>query len=215
MTAPGKGPVIAAKNEGIGKAGRVQVSIYPGLWAPYHGRNTHEFTPRWEASALSPNAAATAGNAPLAARIVATWFGSGLSPKAPGTVGSLAALPFAWAILAGAGWQGLALAVVAVTLAGLWATAAVLKASGIKDPSFVVVDEVAGQWIALLPAGLDPLLFAAGFVLFRLFDIWKPGPVGWADRDLPGALGVMTDDLLAGALAAAGVYGLTLAMGGA
>lgn len=153
--------------------------------------------------------------APLVARVVATWFGSGLVPKAPGTAGSLAALPVAWAILAwGGGWQGLALAVLAAVAAGLWATAAVLRASGIKDPSFVVVDEVAGQWIALLPAGLDPILFAAAFVLFRLFDIWKPWPVGWADRELPGAFGVMVDDLLAGAYAAAGVYGLKLALGG-
>lgn len=157
----------------------------------------------------------TPAPAPLAARIVATWFGSGLVPKAPGTAGSLAALPVAWAILAwGGGWPGLALAVLAAVVAGLWATAEVLRASGIKDPSFVVVDEVAGQWIALLPAGLDPILFAAGFVLFRLFDIWKPWPVGWADRELPGAFGVMVDDLLAGAYAAAGVYGLNLAMGG-
>jgi len=163
-----------------------------------------------------PTMTPSAEGAPWAARLVATWFGSGLAPRAPGTMGSLAALPFAWAILAwGGGWPSLAVAVLAVTLAGLWATAVVLRASGIKDPSFVVVDEVAGQWIALLPAGLDPLLFAAGFVLFRLFDIWKPWPVGWADRDLPGAFGVMADDLLAGALAAAGVYGLSQMMGGA
>ena len=89
-----------------------------------------------------------------------------------------------------------------------------LKRSSIKDPSFVVIDEVAGQWIALLPAGLDPVLFVAGFLAFRLFDIWKPWPVSWADRDVPGALGVMLDDLIAGAYAAAVVYGIGYAMTG-
>jgi len=148
------------------------------------------------------------------AMIAATWFGCGLAPKAPGTVGSLGALPFAWIILTYWGWSWLAAAAVAAAVLGILATAAVLKRSSIKDPSFVVIDEVAGQWIALLPAGLDPVLFVAGFLAFRLFDIWKPWPVSWADRDVPGALGVMLDDLIAGAYAAAVVYGIGYAMTG-
>ena len=95
--------------------------------------------------------------------IVATWFGCGLSPKAPGTVGSLGALPFAWMILAYGDWVWLAGAVVAASLIGIAASRIVLRKSGIKDPSFVVIDEVAGQWLALLPAGLNPYLFVAGF----------------------------------------------------
>ena len=146
--------------------------------------------------------------------IVATWFGCGLSPKAPGTVGSLGALPFAWMILAYGDWVWLAGAVVAASLIGIAASRIVLRKSGIKDPSFVVIDEVAGQWLALLPAGLNPYLFVAGFLAFRLFDIWKPWPVGWADRKVPGATGVMLDDLIAGIYAAAVVYGLDLVMSG-
>tara|TARA_B100000427_G_scaffold305732_1_gene291938 strand:+ start:237 stop:722 length:486 start_codon:yes stop_codon:yes gene_type:complete len=140
--------------------------------------------------------------------LLATWLYCGLSPKAPGTVGSLGALAFAWAILHFGGWPWLAAVAVAVTIIGTWATAVVLRRTEVKDPGFIVIDEVAGQWIALLPAGLDPVLFACGFVAFRLFDILKPWPVSWADRRVAGAWGVMLDDLLAGAYAAATVYGI-------
>ncbi|PIW31259.1 MAG: phosphatidylglycerophosphatase A, partial [Rhodospirillales bacterium CG15_BIG_FIL_POST_REV_8_21_14_020_66_15] len=92
------------------------------------------------------------------------------------------------------------------------ATAAVLRRAEAKDPSFVVIDEVAGQWLALLPAGPDPVLFAAGFLAFRLFDIWKPWPASWADRRVGGAWGVMLDDLIAGGYAAALVYGIGYVM---
>jgi phosphatidylglycerophosphatase A len=90
-----------------------------------------------------------------------------------------------------------------------------------KDPSEIVIDEVVGMWIALWPlsaglwlGGADPWVFpwpgwVGAFVMFRLFDVWKPGPVGWADRQ-PGTMGVMLDDVIAGALAAAVV---TLAAG--
>ena len=74
--------------------------------------------------------------------------------------------------------------------------------SGVKDPGEVVIDEVAGMWIALLPAGLIWWQILLAAMLFRLFDILKPGPVGWADKRLPGGLGIMADDLIAGALAA-------------
>lgn len=167
-----------------------------------------------------PSAASPSGPGPARppafspAMIAATWFGCGLAPKAPGTVGSLGALPAAWLILVYGGWSWLAVAAVAATVLGIVATAAVLKRSSVKDPSFVVIDEVAGQWIALLPAGLDPVLFVAGFLAFRLFDIWKPWPISWADRAVPGALGVMLDDLIAGAFAAALVYAIGYAMAG-
>jgi len=73
----------------------------------------------------------------------------------------------------------------------------------------VVIDEVAGQWLTLLVAPPDLLLYLAGFLLFRLFDIRKPWPVSWADQSLPGGLGVMVDDLLAGLYAALFLYGAT------
>jgi phosphatidylglycerophosphatase A len=129
--------------------------------------------------------------------LIATWFGVGLSPLAPGTCGSLAALPIAWAIRTISGATGLAGGLVLVFSAGIWAADAAAKASGAQDPAAVVVDEVAGQWLVLLLAPFDPLAWAFGFLLFRLFDIWKPWPVRWADRHVKGGLGIMLDDILA------------------
>ena len=114
------------------------------------------------------------------------------------------------------GFPALLAATVAVCLLGWWATAEATRGSDDHDPSEIVIDEVAGIWIALWPlsagmwhAGADPWLFpwpgwVAAFVLFRAFDILKPGPVGWADRR-GDALGVMLDDVIAGVLAALGV----------
>ncbi len=134
-----------------------------------------------------------------------TWFGVGRLPFAPGTWGSLAALPFAW-ILAGAGGSVLlAGAVLAVFLIGWGASAVHVRRVGVADPSWVVIDEVAGQWLALIGAPLDPLAYAVGFALFRAADILKPWPAGWADRSLKGGLGIMLDDLFAGAYALIGL----------
>ncbi|SHI32328.1 phosphatidylglycerophosphatase A family protein [Wenxinia saemankumensis] len=148
-------------------------------------------------------------------RALATFFGAGLLRPGPGTWGSLAAMVVAWPIL----WLGGPVLLVAATLGvvaiGLPAIRAEVAASGAEDPSHVVIDEVAGMWIALMPVGFGawhvgaPLLalwpgWIAAFALFRLFDIWKPGPVGWADRRGDG-WGVMGDDLIAGAFAALGV----------
>ena len=139
----------------------------------------------------------------------------GLLRPAPGTWGSVVALGLAWLICAVAGpWEFAAITVALVAL-GVWTVGAQIAGQFDQDPSEVVIDEVAGQWIALWPvvfggwsAGV-PLTalwpgWIAAFVLFRLFDIWKPGPVGWADRR-GGALGVMLDDVIAGGLAGLGV----------
>jgi phosphatidylglycerophosphatase A len=136
------------------------------------------------------------------AALLATWFGIGLVPVMPGSLASLAALPCAWAIDSLGGMRGLAIAIGIVTTIGCWAAAKAAASSAVKDPGWIVIDEVAGQWLALLPAPLDPLFYALGFLLFRLFDTWKPWPVGWADRHIQGGLGVMLDDLLAAVYAA-------------
>lgn len=154
--------------------------------------------------------------APVWARVVATGFGSGLLRPAPGTWGSLAALGVwlagrqmiaphlasgLWAWLVGALAPALLLTLVAVP-----ASDRVAQASGREDPGFIVIDEWAGQWIALLglpfaaQGWLDPWPLLP-FFLFRLFDIWKPGPVDAAQR-LPGGWGIVLDDVLAGGLAA-------------
>lgn len=137
------------------------------------------------------------------ASLLATWFGSGLLPRMPGTWGSLAALPVAAAITGAGGAWALLAAVVAVFFAGLWASGVYAAAAGVHDPGTVVIDEVAGQWLALFPlaltpAALDPMLYAVAFIAFRVFDVVKPWPASYFDRHLPGAWGIMVDDLAAG-----------------
>lgn len=130
--------------------------------------------------------------------LLSTWFGIGLLPRAPGTWGSLAALPFAWVLAVNYGPLALALAAVIVSFVGWWAASVYVNRTGADDPGEVVIDEVAGQWLALVFVPPDPLLYLAGFAAFRLFDIRKPFPVGWLDRHIGGGLGVMLDDIAAG-----------------
>ena len=131
---------------------------------------------------------------------IATLGCVGHIPVAPGTWGSLAALPF-YRLMRGLNLKSYLLGLTALSLLGLRCANEAEKIMG-KDPSAVVIDEVAGQLLTLLarPAGMKQIL--AGFALFRLFDIAKPGPVGWCDRNLKGGLGIMADDLVAGLLAA-------------
>ena len=137
-------------------------------------------------------------------RLVASFFGVGFFPVAPGTAGSAAALLSGACLMLGPPWLlplGAALAAVAGWLA---IPRAVTDTQA--DPGWVVIDEVAGQWIALLGlAGISAVGLAAAFVGFRVLDIWKPGPVGWADRQ-HGAFGIMADDVLAGAITALILY---------
>ena len=134
------------------------------------------------------------------AKLLATWFGSGLLPGAPGTWGSLAALPFAvlWVWLGGA-WA-LSAATVAAFVVGVWASGRYAADAGAKDPGSAVIDEVAGQWLALIPAALDWRLFVVAFVAFRAADIAKPWPARAAER-LAGGVGIMADDIVAGVYA--------------
>ena len=89
----------------------------------------------------------------------------------------------------------------AVFWLGLWAADRYMRAVGVHDPGAIVVDEVAGQWLTLAVAPLDPLAYLAGFLLFRVFDVLKPWPAGWLDRRVGGAFGVMIDDIAAAAYA--------------
>jgi phosphatidylglycerophosphatase A len=146
--------------------------------------------------------------------VLGTWFGAGLLPVMPGTWGSLAALPCAWAIRSLSGVSELAITAIIVFAVGCWAAGALAKTSGVKDPGAIVIDEVVAQWVVLLPAPLDPVSYAAAFLLFRIFDIWKPWPARWADRRVHGGLGIMLDDLLA-AVYAVLVFLAALMTGGA
>ncbi len=144
------------------------------------------------------------------ARAIASGFGAGFFPRAAGTFASLLAALFGAVLLSLGPWALIA-AVVLAAISGVWAIAA--AGDGADDPGWVVIDEIAGQFLALLPLGEPrPWPIMLGFALFRLFDIWKPGPIGWLDRR-HDALGVMGDDLVAGALAAV-VLWLVLAWGG-
>nr|WP_285672413.1 phosphatidylglycerophosphatase A [Limibaculum sp. NKW23] len=145
------------------------------------------------------------------ARLIATGFGLGRLPLAPGTWASAAAIPLAWLLHGLGGFWLLAAATLAATALGLWAVARM--PGGTDDPAEVVIDEIAGQWLALWPLslglthiGAEPWLFpwpgwVLGFLLFRALDIFKPWPVSRAER-AGGALGVMLDDLVAGGLTA-------------
>ena len=145
---------------------------------------------------------------------LATCFGIGWSPIAPGTAASLAALPFAW-LLVLPGWRSLLAGALLATALGIWACGVYARKARVGDPAECVLDEVAGQWFALMPVavemrGADWRPFVLGFIFFRLFDIWKPWPVSAVEK-LPGGFGIMMDDVLAGLIAAALLYG-TLAI---
>ena len=145
-----------------------------------------------------------------ASTMIATWFHVGLMRPAPGTWGSMAAVPigFVLAILGGT-YLVFAGAVVAF-VAGLWASNRMIKQmsdrSETVDQPSIVIDEVAGQLLALTTAAASPFLFVLGFAFFRLFDITKPWPISMVERRTPGAWGVMADDILAGLFAAIAVW---------
>ncbi len=145
------------------------------------------------------------------AKAVATLGGIGLVRPAPGTWASAFLLPLAW--LGPLPCLGLA-AVLAV--AGYWAVGCLTREGSERDPGWVVVDEGAGQLIVLatVPAGAPWLWVVLAFLLFRVFDILKLGPVGWADRR-KGTFWVMLDDMLAGAMAAGAMLALRAALPGA
>ena len=131
------------------------------------------------------------------ASLLATWFGSGLLPRLPGTWGSLAALPFAAGIVwLGGAWALLGAAAI-VFLVGLWASGVYAERSGIDDPGPVVIDEVAAQWLTIVPVANEPFLYGIAFLAFRLFDIVKVWPANVVDRHVKGAFGIMIDDVVA------------------
>ena len=142
------------------------------------------------------------------AYVVATWFGCGRSPIAPGTVGSLAAVALAALAEHFLGWPpwSLAVAAVAVLPLAVWASHRAAADARIEDPQFVVIDEVVGQWATLAGATASNWkALVAGFLLFRLFDIWKPAPARQLEK-LGGGVGIMADDVMAGIYGALVLY---------
>jgi phosphatidylglycerophosphatase A len=159
---------------------------------------------------------------------VASVAGIGLTPRAPGTAGAAFAVAI-FVLLSllprGLGAAVLGLLCAAGFAAGVWAAGVLGAATGRKDDGRIVMDEFVGQLVTLAPllalpawrlgadaAGLLPVV--TGFVAFRVLDIWKPGPVGWAERRFSGGLGVMLDDLLAGLIGALALGAGMLAFAG-
>ncbi len=146
---------------------------------------------------------------------IATCLGLGYSPVAPGTAGSIGALVIALLLQTHHGWGqiGFALLAAACAVPGTWAAGVFASARGEKDPRAVVVDEAIGQWLTLAGAvRYNWKSWLAAFLLFRLLDIVKPPPARQAER-LPGGVGIVADDLVAGAagalvLSAAGWFNL-------
>ena len=150
--------------------------------------------------------------------LITTFFGIGRLRPAPGTWGSAAAVALAVAVYEAGGALLIPLGAVLAALIGFWAVPQALRMTTDEDPSEIVIDEVAGQWLAMsftvIPLARHDIsilsawpAFVVPFLLFRLFDIWKPWLVGRADRQ-GGAVGVMMDDLWAGLFAGLGSVAL-------
>ncbi|MGE3262587.1 MAG: phosphatidylglycerophosphatase A [Bacteriovoracia bacterium] len=140
--------------------------------------------------------------------LVATFFYVGRSPKAPGTMGSLVALPFAWYLWmlpVEMAWP----IVIAVFLLGCWAASGVIRRTGTQDHQSVVIDEVVGIFLTTSIAAHLWWHYLLAFLLFRIFDIWKPFPVGLVDKNIKGGFGTMLDDVVA-AMFATGILWVIL-----
>lgn len=140
--------------------------------------------------------------------MLAFGFGSGLVPKAPGTFGTLAAIPI-YLLLVGYFSQNVYwVFLIAACILGVSICGYAARGMGVHDHPGIVWDEIAGFLLTMAWAPFSWLAVLAGFVFFRLFDILKPWPISWLDRQVHGGLGIMLDDLLAGLLAALCLQGL-------
>lgn len=136
---------------------------------------------------------------------IACGFGSGLVPRAQGTLGSaLAFLPW-WFLWRGLPLPGYGLMLILTFAVGVWACGESSRRLGFPDHRALVWDEFVGQWLTLLPVlvwGTSWWTLLIGFILFRLFDVWKPWPIRWLDAHVKGGAGVMVDDVVAGVFGA-------------
>nr|WP_167377139.1 phosphatidylglycerophosphatase A [Pantoea wallisii] len=144
--------------------------------------------------------------------LLATGFGSGLSPIMPGTAGSVAAIPFWW-LMTFLPLQLYTLVVLIGISVGVYLCHRTARDMGVHDHGSIVWDEFIGIWITLMaiPA-MSWQWVLAGFVIFRIFDMWKPWPIRWFDRNVHGGMGIMVDDIIAGVISAVILYGLGLVL---
>jgi phosphatidylglycerophosphatase A len=142
--------------------------------------------------------------------ILGTWFGCGLVPRAPGTMGTIGAIPLYWLVVHW-GQPAVAVTALAIAAAGVWAASVVERDVGVEDPQVVVIDEVAGMLVTMLPIlSFSWRATVTGLVLFRLFDVLKPWPVRRFEN-LPSGWGIVLDDVVAGILGALAMLGLRAA----
>jgi phosphatidylglycerophosphatase A len=132
---------------------------------------------------------------------LAYGFGAGLSPKAPGTMGTVVAVPLYLLLVMYVSSAGYLAVLVVALLAGIFICGYTAGKMGIDDPKGVVWDEIVGYLITMLGLPLGWVWVLGGFLLFRLFDIWKPWPIRWADRHIKGGFGIMLDDIIAAVFA--------------
>ena len=126
---------------------------------------------------------------------LAFGFGSGLAPKAPGTIGTLASLPVLYLM-------SYLIVLSVIIIVGIWICQKASEDLKIHDHPGIVWDEFAGMFVTMIAVPVTWLTVAVGFALFRLSDIWKPWPIGLLDKKVSGGLGIMLDDIVAGAFAA-------------
>jgi len=138
--------------------------------------------------------------------LLATGFGSGLSPWMPGTMGSIAAIPF-WYLLNMLPQDIYVLILLFGICIGVYLCHRTAKDMGVHDHGSIVWDEFIGMWITLMAIPVNSWQWVlAGFLVFRLFDIWKPWPIRWFDRNVHGGMGIMVDDIVAGIVSAGVLY---------
>lgn len=138
--------------------------------------------------------------------LLAVGFGSGLSPVMPGTAGSLAAIPF-WYFLIQLPQELYYLIVLLGICLGVYLCHRTAKDMGVHDHGSIVWDEFIGMWITLVAIPNHHWQWIAiGFVVFRVFDIWKPWPIRWFDRNVRGGMGIMADDIVAGVISTALIF---------
>ena len=140
---------------------------------------------------------------------LALGLGSGLAPKAPGTFGTLAAVPLVVILSFFSSWVVIGF-LLALSLLAVYVCQVVTNDIGVEDHGSIVIDEVVGFAITMWAVPLDFIDLCVGFALFRLFDIVKPWPIRWFDRNIHGGLGIMLDDIVAGVLACAVLHSVWL-----
>lgn len=142
--------------------------------------------------------------------LLATWFHVGRLKPGSGTWGSLMAIPVGFAIAYFGGITGLVLAIIGIIWIGIKTSDSYGKKTGETDHQGIVIDEVAGMWIAAIPAEKNIIFWILAFILFRVFDIIKPWPASYFDKKKRGGMDVMMDDIIAGVYAFLGVAAISV-----